>query len=237
MVERDLEWMAVTSFNFEQNAAMPELSNPIYLTTVAARRKDQLIQLYPPINKSNYLYLRDYFVGMVLIFKAGWATARPQTMKSIISLLLCVTLTTFSFIHDLLIKASHSVITNLLSNGTLLSPSSVWSHPIDGCNRETPGPVVFIHHLKAFQYAKLFREFPSLFHLRQWRDVIWSDLKERLGSWWPFFTFSSSSPPLVKIDVEFKWQCHVPPPLAFILLFIPQTCYRKKYIFFFEQNW
>ena len=56
--------MAVTSFNFEQNAAMPELSNPIYLTTVAARREDQLIQLYPPINKSNYLYLRDYFVGL-----------------------------------------------------------------------------------------------------------------------------------------------------------------------------
>ena len=64
MVDRDLEWMAVTSFNFEQNAAMPELSNPIYLTTVGARREDQLIQLYPPINKSNYLYLRDYFVGL-----------------------------------------------------------------------------------------------------------------------------------------------------------------------------
>ena len=130
------------------------------------------------------------------------------------------------FFYPWLIKASHS-LPKILSNGTLLSPSSVWSHPIDGCNRETPGPVVFIH-LKAFQYAKLFREFPSLFHLRQWRDVIWSDLKERLGSWWPFFTFSSSSPPLVKIDVEFKWQCHVPPPLAFILLFIPQTCYRKN---------
>ena len=31
MVDRDREWMAVTSFNFEQNAAMPKLSKPILL--------------------------------------------------------------------------------------------------------------------------------------------------------------------------------------------------------------